>query len=133
MISKISKYVAYAIGVLGLVLYLLFIGGFISADTLFSSSMVLFWVLFGAAVALMLVFLVKEFFSPGIIKGTVGGIVGLAILVGISYGISDADPVGTQYSGEIAKQVGTGLWTLYLLFIVSLLVIGYTEIKKLLR
>lgn len=133
MISRLSKYVSYAMGILGFLFYLLFIGDAIDADALFNWSMALFWILFAAAVVLMLVFLAKEFFSAGTAKGTLSGILGLALLFGIAYAISDTDTVGTSYSADTVKQVGTGLWTLYLLFAVSLLVIVYTEVKKLLR
>ncbi len=133
MIGKIAKYVAYTAGVLGLFLYVLFLVDMVNADQLFDWSMELFWVLFIAAAALMLIFMAKELFSARAIRGTIGGILGLALIIFIAYLISDSNVVGTRYTAETAKWVGTGLWTLYLLFIASLCVILYTEVGKLLR
>lgn len=133
MVGKIAKYLAYTAGVLGLLLYAFFLMGTVEPDRLFDWSMLLFWILFIAAVALMLTFMAKEFFSAGAIRGTIGGILGLALIIFIAYLISNTDSVGTQYAAETAKWVGTGLWTLYLLFITTLCVIVYTAVRKLLR
>lgn len=68
-------------------------------------------------------------------KGTLIGIVALAILVVIAYNLASAEPLNfaspnPNNVAPILKQVGTGLITLYLLIGVGIGAILFTEVSK---
>lgn len=73
--------------------------------------------------------LVKAFGDPDSLKKMGMGVGALLVVFVISYVIADGTPQG-EASATTAKMVGAGIYTFYILAIVALGGIVYTEIKK---
>lgn len=108
-------------------------------DTWINLGLYVTYVLIGICVLGILIFSIARIIShPGAAKAALIGIVGLIVLFGLSYALSNGDDVHTIFSKldvseETSRLVGTGLLTFYLLMGVAILSIIYVEITRLFK
>jgi len=114
------------------------------ADAMQSGGMnamfILAYLLLGVAVVATVVFGLKNMIStPGGLKKSLFGIVGLLIILGIAYGLSSGTDVSIEGmlnnnnivtdEGEI-KQVGAGINMFFIMLLVTVGVIAWGALKK---
>ena len=97
---------------------------------------VITYILLGIAVVAALLFTLKNLFSnPQGLKKTLFVIVGLAIVVGISYVLSSSTNVAPEYmamsSESTVKKIGMGLNVFFILTVVAVILMIVPGIKKL--
>lgn len=83
-----------------------------------------------SAVVFPVIFLVQD---PQKAKGSLFGIIGLAIFFGISYAISGNELYTDLQDPTISKLVGGGIIMFYLMFVVSILIAVYAEIARIFK
>lgn len=126
---KIVKIALVVIGLIGLVLWFMLPGREVPATEAINSGAMNFmfiitYLLLAIAVIVSLVFTLKNLFSnPANLKKTLYVIVGLAVVVGISYVLSSGSDVAEEYqamSNETTiKRIGMGLNVFFILTIVA--------------
>ncbi|MFP3861302.1 MAG: hypothetical protein ACLFUW_10810 [Bacteroidales bacterium] len=102
------------------------------------TQQILTWaaILAAIAAASTLIFqIVHMVLQPRKARGSLIGIVVIAILVLIGYGLASAEPLNFVKENpnnvpQTLKQVGTGLITMYILLGLGILSIIYTEVSK---
>jgi len=114
------------------------------ADAMQSGGMnamfILAYLLLGVAVVATVVFGLKNMIStPGGLKKSLFGIVGLLIILGIAFGLSSGTDVSIEGmlnnnnivtdEGEI-KQVGAGINMFFIMLLVTVVLIAWGAIKK---
>ena len=131
--SKITQITLYILLGVSVVIGTLFYMGSISEEPL----IYLMYALFGTTTIIAIGFPVAYMiFNPKSAKNTLIGLVFLAIVVGISYMLASDQVMhivgytGTDNNPTTLKQVGTGLYTMYILFGLAFLAIIYTEISN---
>lgn len=141
-LHKILKYVALALGVIGLILLGRVIATgdeTIKADAGVQSSVVdpfmyVAYVVLAVVLVLVLIYVVKGIFA-GDIKKTLISIGAFVLVVAISYGLSEGVETPLK-DGEIltegeSRWVGAGLRTFYLLAFIAIGSMLFSGIKKL--
>lgn len=105
-----------------------------------SAMFILAYLLLGVAVVATVVFGLKNMIStPGGLKKSLFGIVGLLVLLGIAYGLSSGTDVSVEGmlnnnnivtdEGEI-KKVGAGINMFFIMLVVTVGVIAWGALKK---
>ena len=139
--QKIIKIALIVIGLLSAVLwYMLPSSDMPAAEAAQSGAMngmfVITYILLGIAVVAALLFTLKNLFSnPQGLKKTLFVVVGLAIVVGISYVLSSGTDVAPEYmamsSESTVKKIGMGLNVFFILTAVAVVLIVLPGVKKL--
>jgi hypothetical protein len=83
-----------------------------------------------AAIVFPVIFLVQD---PKKAKGSLFGILGLAVIFGISYAISGNEVYTDLQDSFVSKLVGGGIIMFYLMFVVSILIAIYSEIARIFK
>ena len=98
-------------------------------------GIIICYVLIAVAVAAAVIFpLMQLAQNPKAAKGALIGIVLLVVVLGISFGLAtDANPSKMELTPEAAKQVGMGLYAVYILGTVAVASIVYSEVSKMLK
>lgn len=104
-------------------------------DFMANYGIILCYILLAVAVLAAIVFpIIQLVQNPKNAKGALVGIGALVIVVGISYVLaSDNNPSNMEITAEGAKQVGTGLYAFYILSIVAIVALVYSEVAKLFK
>ncbi|KAA2218641.1 MULTISPECIES: hypothetical protein [Maribacter] len=139
--QKIIKIALIVIGLLSAVLwYMLPSSDMPAAEAAQSGAMngmfVITYILLGIAVVAALLFTLKNLFSnPQGLKKTLFVVVGLAIVVGISYVLSSGTDVAPEYmamsSESTVKKIGMGLNVFFILTAVAVVLMVLPGVKKL--
>lgn len=139
--QKIVKIALIVIGLLSAVLwYMLPSSDMPAAEAAQSGAMngmfIITYILLGIAVVTALLFTLKNLFSnPQGLKKTLFVVVGLAIVVGISYVLSSGTDVATEYmamsSESTVKKIGMGLNVFFILTVVAVVLMVLPGVKKL--
>lgn len=138
---KIIKIALIVVGLLSAVLwYMLPSSDMPAAEAAESGAMnfmfIITYILLGIAVIAALLFTLKNLFSnPQGLKRTLFVIVGLAIIVGISYVLSSGTDVAPEYmamsSESTVKKIGMGLNVFFILTAVAVVLMIIPGFKKL--
>lgn len=98
-------------------------------------GIVICYILLAVAVAAAVIFPILQLAqNPKGAKGALIGIVLLAVVIGISFGLaSDVNPSKMELTPEAAKQVGAGLYAVYILGAVAIVSIVYSEVSKIIK
>jgi uncharacterized membrane protein YuzA (DUF378 family) len=138
---KIVKIALIVVGLISAVLwYLLPDSDMPAAEAAQSGPMnfmfVITYILLGIAVVTALLFTIKNLFSnPQGLKKTLFVLVGLAVVVGISYVLSSGTDVGESYkemaSEGTIKNIGMGLNVFFILTAAAVLLMVVPGVKKL--
>ncbi len=97
------------------------------------------YILLGLALFFTLIFpTIRMVLSPKNAKKTAIGLVGIAILVLITFQISSDEPLRLATESEwntptVVRWAGTGLGTMYALLVLAFLSILYTEVSRLFK
>ncbi|RRQ49453.1 hypothetical protein DZC72_02230 [Maribacter algicola] len=139
--QKIIKIALIVIGLLSAVLwYMLPSSDMPAAEAAQSGAMngmfIITYILLGIAVVAALLFTLKNLFSnPQGLKKTLFVVVGLAIVVGISYVLSSGTDVAPEYmamsSESTVKKIGMGLNVFFILTVVAVVLMVLPGVKKL--
>lgn len=132
MLYKIFKYVAIAVGVLGLIFLgrIVFAGEGIenSADvqnSLINPFLIVTYIILALVILCVLIFTLKGLFETDNVKATLISIGAFVVIFIISYISADNQEMtlanGTSISGSGAKWVSSGLIMFYILAVVSIL------------
>lgn len=139
LLYKIIKYLAFALGIVGVVLALIIMAG--DADT--ASSMgdnILYvtYVVFAFAILLVLIYVLKGLFT-GDIKKTLVTVGLFAVIIVISFIMSTGNDLdltpftskGLDVTQSTSKYVGAGLYTFYILAVLAIGSMFLSGVKKL--
>lgn len=139
--QKIIKIALIVIGLLSAVLwYMLPSSDMPAAEAAQSGAMngmfIITYILLGIAVVAALLFTLKNLFSnPQGLKKTLFVVVGLAIVVGISYVLSSGTDVAPEYmamsSESTVKKIGMGLNVFFILTVGAVVLMVLPGVKKL--
>ncbi|ASV29531.1 hypothetical protein [Maribacter cobaltidurans] len=139
--QKIVKIALIVIGLLSAVLwYMLPDSDMPAAEAAQSGAMntmfMITYILLGIAVVTALLFTLKNLFSnPQGLKKTLFVVVGLAIVVGISYVLSSGTDVAPEYmamsSESTVKKIGMGLNVFFILTVAAVILMIVPGVKKL--
>ncbi len=145
-ISKYSNYVLYLLFAITLVYVIMFYFGDVNEDSAYphpvATDAFLNWanILFWVAIAITLGFeLYHIVMNPKSAVRTLISLAIIAVIVLVAYGLSDDTPlkiVGYQGPDNVPSMLamaGTMLYTMYILFAVTLVVILYTELSRLFK
>lgn len=130
-LSKISSYILYVFLGLSALMGILFYAGAVSEEPMLYLAYIFFGIATIAAIGFPIVYLIM---NPKGAKNVIIGLVFIGIIVLISYFLSSDQVMHiTGYSGadnvpSTLKTVGTGLYTTYILFFLSILAILSSEI-----
>lgn len=83
-----------------------------------------------SAVVFPVIFLIQD---PKKAKGSLFGIIGLAIIFGISYAVSGNELYSGLQDPTISKLVGGGIIMFYMMFVVAILIAIYSEIARIFK
>ena len=126
---KIIKIALVVIGLIGLVCWFMLPGREVPATEAIDNGamnfmFILTYLLLAIAVAVSLLFTLKNLFSNSAsLKKTLYILVGLAVVVGVSYALSSGTDVGQEYMAmsdeSTIKKIGMGLNVFFILTIVA--------------
>ena len=138
--QKIVKIVLLVIGLVGLICWFMLPGREVPAteaidNGAMNTMFLLTYLLLAIAVIVSLLFTLKNLFSnPASLKKTLYIIVGLAVVVGISYAISSGTDVADEYKAmsdeSTIKKIGMGLNVFFILTVVAVGSMLWGGIKK---
>ena len=104
-------------------------------DFMVNYGIIICYILIAIAVAASVIFPVIQLAQNP--KGAKGALIGIGLLIvvlGISFGLaSDDNPSKIDLTPETAKQVGMGLYAVYILGTVAVVSIVYSEVSKMLK
>jgi len=132
-LSKISSYLLYVFLGLSALIGILFYAGAISEEPMLYLAYIFFGIAAIAAIGFPIVYLIM---NPKGAKNVIIGLVFIGIVVLVSYFLATDQVMHiTGYTGTdnvpgTLKTVGTGLYTTYILFFLSILAILYSEINS---
>jgi hypothetical protein len=145
-ITKAASIVLYLLMAISAVLVVLvFAGGTVAGDpaeTPVNLDYILNFSIFmvaGAAVMTLLFELINIFLHPANAKMTLLSLVGIAVILGVAYMLSDGTPLrimgyeGSDNVPSMLKLTDTGLYTFYLLFGVAAFSIVATEVSRIFK
>jgi len=145
-IAKYSNYVLYLLFAITLVYVVMFYFGDVNEDSAYphpvATDSFLNWanILFWVAIAITLGFeLYHIVMNPKSAVRTLISLAIIAVIVLVAYGLSDDTPlkiVGYQGSDNVPSMLtmaGTMLYTMYILFAVTIVVILYSELSRLFK
>jgi hypothetical protein len=137
---KIVKIVLLVIGLAGLICWFMLPGREVPAteaidNGAMNTMFLLTYLLLAIAVIVSLLFTLKNLFSnPASLKKTLYIIVGLAVVVGISYAISSGTDVADEYKAmsdeATIKKIGMGLNVFFILTVVAVGSMLWGGLKK---
>ena len=137
---KIVKIVLLVIGLIGLVCWFMLPGTEVPASEAINNGamnfmFILTYLLLAIAVIVSLLFTLKNLFSnPAGLKKTLYVVVGLAVVVGISYAISSGTDVSDEYKAmsdeSTIKKIGMGLNVFFILTVVAVASMLWGGLKK---
>jgi len=144
--QKIIKIFLIVMGVIGIILWLLLPGSEVPSDiaindTYVNLMFVVSYILLAIPVLALLVYSVKNLIaSPEKLKRALIAIVGLLVVLGISYALSSGTNIkletyierGIKIDESSSKWIGTGLYSFYILTIVAIGAMLFGGIKKIL-
>lgn len=95
----------------------------------------IFYVLLAIAIASAVIFpLINSFKSPGTLVVTGIGVAVMLVLFGVSYGLSDSalsrNAIAFGLSETGVKMIGAGLIMFYIVLVLAILALIYSEISK---
>lgn len=139
---KILKYVAFAIGGIGVVLFFwLLLKGDAAIvaspdlqESILNPFLILTWIVFGIAVVSVILFVFAKLFSGNIknVLISVGAFVAIFLISYISADSTGYDlPNGTHVSGSLSQWVDTGLYMFYILAVLAIIALLISSMKKL--
>ena len=104
-------------------------------DFMVNYGIIICYILLAVAVAAAVIFPVRQLAqNPKGAKGALICIVLLIVVLGISFGLaSDVNPSKMELTPEGAKQVGMGLYAVYILGTVAVFSIVYSEVSKMIK
>lgn len=124
---KIFRILAIAVGVVGLILWILLLG---STDPYTDVMLHLGKGLVYITAATVLFFTIKNLVAhPEKLKKALVTLVVFAVIVAIGYAMADGNTEGATES--TSKWVGAGLYTFYILTVLAILAMAWTGLKKL--
>ncbi|MCD6366017.1 MAG: hypothetical protein J7L46_00605, partial [Bacteroidales bacterium] len=132
-LSKITSYVMYAFLGLGALLVILYYLGMTSEGVIIGLAYIYFGIAAVASIVFPIIYLVA---NP---KGAINVIIGLVfigLVVLISYFLASGQVMhipsysGTDNVPGTLRTVGTGLYTMYILFFLAIIAILYSEITS---
>ena len=105
------------------------------ADFMTNYGIIICYILLAVAVLTAVVFpIIQLAKNPKGAKGALVGIGALIVVVAISFALSsDSNPSKIEITAEAAKQVDTGLFAFYILAIVAIGALVYSEVAKLFK
>jgi steroid 5-alpha reductase family enzyme len=105
------------------------------ADFMTNYGIIIAYILLAVAVLTAVVFpIIQLAKNPKGAKGALVGIGALVVVVAISFVLSsDDNPSKIEITAEAAKQVDTGLFAFYILAIVAVGALVYSEVAKLFK
>ena len=109
------------------------------SDTWINIGLTVSYILIGLAALGILAFsLMNIAKKPGGAKGVLIGIVGLAIIFGLTYALSTGEDANTLFADEnvteaTSRRVGMGLASFYILAGLAILSILYVEVTRLFK
>ena len=105
------------------------------ADFMTNYGIIICYILLAVAVLTAVVFpIIQLAKNPKGAKGALVGIGALVVVVAISFALSsDSNPSKIEITAEAAKQVDTGLFAFYILAIVAIGALVYSEVAKLFK
>jgi len=131
--QRIFNIVLYSLMGLSAILCLMFFFGALDAGQILAWC----YILFGAAIAVSVVFpIIVMAKDPKKAKSALIGIAGLGIIFAIGYGMAGSETykVGEEMIGEaVSRRSGAGLISFYILIILAIAAIVYSEISKALK
>jgi len=144
--QKIIKIFLIVMGVIGVILWLLLPGGDVPADIAINDSnvnlmFVVSYILLAIPVVALLLYSVKNLVSsPAKLKRALIAIVGLVVVLVISYALSSGSNIelqtyidrGIKIDESSSKWIGTGLYSFYVLTIIAIGAMLFGGIKKIL-
>lgn len=142
-IYKILKYLAYLVGGIGVILFLILIGKGDSEiiadadlqDSLLNPFLYLTYFIFFITIAAILIFVLARFFSGGNLKNLLLSLGIFAVVFLISLVMANGDAVtyenGAHISGSGAKWMNTGLNMTYILGVLAILALVLSSFQKL--
>ncbi len=142
--NKIVKIVLAVIGVLAAIMWYQLPSKDVPVSEAIESGpmntmFLLMYLLLGIAIAASLLFTIKNYFSnPKSLKKTAMLIVGFLVVVGIAYGLSDAQDGtieamasrGVETTESTVKRIGTGLNVFFFLVIIAIASMAWGGLKK---
>lgn len=135
--AKILSYVSYLLLAIGVIFVGLFFFGAMDEGTFANSFIIWSYILFGIAAVAVLGFAIFQLVSrPKQAMGALMGIGALGVVVLLSYIFASGEiPQFLGYekfdiTEGLSKYVGTGLWSMYILGILAVVSIIYTEVSK---
>lgn len=143
-LHKILSIIALVLAIIGIIFGLLITIGDLESlrepGSMIDNMMYVAYVIFGIAIALVLIFVLKGLFSGNIKKTLLSLGAFLAIII-ISYFMAsgtnlDLTPFiekGQDITETTSKNVGAGLYTFYALAILAIATMGLSGIKKLVK
>jgi len=98
----------------------------------------IFYVLLAIAIASAVIFpLINSFKAPGTLIATGIGVAVMLVLFGVSYGLSDStlsrNAISFGLSESGVKMIGAGLIMFYIVLVLAILALIYSEISKALK
>ncbi len=132
-LSKLTSYTMYVLLGLGALLVILYYLGAVSEEPILDLAYIYFGIAAIASIVFPIIYLIT---NP---KGAISIIIGLVligIIVLISYFLASDQVMhisgytGTDNVPGTLKAVGTGLYTMYILFSLSIIAILYSEISS---
>lgn len=133
--AKITKYISYILLGVGLLLTILF---FINQDGMLDTYMFYAYILFFVSVVLAVVLpLISMVQNPKSIKRALIGLLGAAVLIGVSYLIASGDPVPANVAEAPSyftlKATDASLIICYILLAISFIAIVAGSVMNMVR
>ncbi len=132
-LSKITSYVMYVLLGLGALLVILYYLGLVSENVILDIA----YIYFGIAAIISIVFpIIYLVANPRGAINVIIGLVFIGLIILISYFVASGQVMdipgysGTDNVPGTLKAVGTGLYTMYFLFFLSIIAILYSEISS---
>ena len=144
MFGKINNIVMFAFIVIGALLMIFTVTSGLTADDkecidCWQVNYFIYFTYFlfiGAIVAALAGVVMKALSDPKGLVGSLIGLGGMLVIVGISYALADGtvlDVYGPTVTETAVKWSDAGLYTFYILFALSILSIMYTWVSKLIK
>lgn len=142
-IYKGLKYLAYIVGGIGVILFLILIGKGDSEivqnesvqDGLLNPFLYLTYFIFILTIIAILIFVIGKFFGGGNMKNLLIGLGVFVVIWLVSFVIANGDPItyanGSSISGSGAKWMNTGLNMTYILVALAVVALLLSSVQKL--
>ena len=133
--TKLGKYILYTLMAISIVFVVAF---FVNQDAVLDSFLYYAYILFGVALlAVICLPLINLFGNPKGVKKILSSLLGVVVLVGVSYLLSSGDPIvnkpNLEASESVLKMTDTGLIMTYFLAAAAVLSIGVGGVLSIIR